>query len=131
MTRFKYCFFCSYDMNKLLEECVDYDFDEDIQESGGAYGGVLAERVYQRYGRFDTKKIIEEQAQLDVWKKIAFRKFPPLLPGETILVREIKARLSELKKAGYDVKSGYSKLRKKDTWDYFREIKRDISSHFR
>ena len=115
-------------MNELLEECESYNPDED---QSGTIGMRLAERVYRRYGRFDTKKIMEEQAQWDVWKKIAFRKFPPLLPRETILVREIKARLNELKKEGYDVKTGYSKLRKKDAWDYFREIRKDISFHFR
>ena len=111
-------------MDRLLEKYENYDIENDSE----AYGRSLAERCLKKYGTFNIEGIIKEQRNREKWKAIAFRKFPPLLPGETILVREIKERLTELKKAGYNIKSGYSRLKKKEAKAYFKGIKRNISS---
>lgn len=126
-------------MDTLLEECEDYDIDKDVEvveenSPGGDYGVSLASRVYRRYETLSLKKAAEEreeQAKRNLWREIAFRKFPPLLPGETILVGEIRERFRGLKKAGYDIKLGYSRLNKKASFGYFRKIRKDISSLFR
>ncbi len=118
--KFFICFLRGYFMDTLLEQCEKYNADED---PSGAIGRALEERFYQRTGSFHTL----DTEQLELWKEIAFRKFPPLLGGETILVREFKQRFSELRKAGYDIKP-YSKLTKKEARNYLREIKRDITS---
>ena len=112
-------------MDRLLEECESYDIENDTE----AYGRSLAERCFQKYGTFKIKDIIQEQRKWKRLKSIAFKEFAPLLVGETILTREIKTRLRELKHAGYEIESGYSKLKKKHAWAYFRKIKRDISAH--
>ena len=112
-------------MDKLLEECENYDIENDSE----AYGRSLAERCFQTYGTFKIKDIIEEQKNWEKWRTIAFKKFPVLLPRETILVKEIKERLTELKRAGYNIKPGYSQLKKEEEWSYFKEIKKEISSH--
>ena len=114
-------------MDKLLEDHQNYDAEKD---PSGAYGRSLVDSVFQKYGRYDVNNIIKEEKEKEQWKEwreIAFRRFPPLLPGDTILVRELKARFKELREAGYDVKS-YSKLTKSESWDYFREIKKNINS---
>ena len=110
-------------MDTLLEICESYHPDNDPT---GDQGINLADRVYRKYGTFKIKDIIQRQQNWEKWEAIAFRRFPLLLSGETILVREIRERLTQLKKAGYDIESGYSRLRKKETWAYFRRIKKDI-----
>jgi len=115
-------------MERLLEEYVSYNSDEDYN---GAIGGNLAERCYQRYRIFNIRKIIEEQRNWETWKKIAVRRFPPLLVGESITLREIRERLGELKRANYPVESGYSKLKKKDAWNCLKQIRKDIKIHLR
>lgn len=110
-------------MDNLLLDCKEYDPDKDFS---GAVGMDLAQRVYQKTGGFDVKDL-EEIERFKMLEKIAFRKFPPLLPGETILVRELKQRFKELKKAGYDIEP-YSRLTKEESWNYLAKIKRDIAS---
>ena len=110
-------------MDELLQECESYDIENDSE----AYGRSLADRCFQTYGTFKIKDIIERQRNWEKWKAIAFREFPVLLPGETILVREIRERFAELKKTGYNIKSGYSRLKKKEAWAYFRKIKGEIN----
>ena len=113
-------------MDTLLEICESYHSDNDPT---GSQGISLADRVYRKYGTFKIKDIIERQRNWEKWGTIAFRRFPLLLSGETILVREIRERLTELKKTGYDIESGYSRLKKKEAWAYFKRIKKDIRIH--
>ncbi len=113
-------------MDKLLEQCESYESDND---PAGNQGRSLADRVYRKYGTFKIKDIIERQRNWEKWEAIAFRRFPLLLSGETILVREIKQRLTELKKTGYDIESSYSRLKKKEAWAYFKSIKKNIRTH--
>ena len=122
-------------MDGLLELVKMYDLEEDIAPSeirnkvAGSDGMGLANRCFQTYGTFNIKGIIERQRNWEKWETIAFRRFPSLLPGETILAREVRQRLTGLKKAGYDIQSGYSRLKKKEAWAYFRGIKKDIRTH--
>ena len=110
-------------MDKLKEEYENYNPDEDTT---GAMGMKIADRIYQKYGRFNIKN----QEKKNLWKKIAFRKFPPLLSGETILSRELKERFRELKEAGYEIKKSYSNFNKNESWEYLKKIRKDISSLF-
>jgi hypothetical protein len=111
-------------MDKLLEQCESYHVENDPT---GDQGRSLADRCFQTYGTFNIKDIIERQQSWEKWRAIAFRRFSLLLSGETILVREIRERLTELKKSGYDIQSGYSRLKKKEAWAYLRRIQRKLS----
>lgn len=113
-------------MDKLLEKYVAYNPDEDFS---GALGGSLAEKCHKKYNTLKINDIVEEQKKWDVWSEIAFRNFAFCGPGEIITVREVKARLSELKKAQYPIDSGYRKLRKKALWSYFGKTKSKIRIH--
>jgi hypothetical protein len=110
-------------MDNLLKAYKSYDIENDSD----AYGRSLVDRVYRKYGTFEIEEIIEQQKNLDKWKAIAFKKFPPLLPREIILVTEVKERLKKLKQAGYEIKPKYHQLKKKEIWAYFREIKKNIT----
>jgi hypothetical protein len=113
-------------MDKLLEEYTAYNPEEDFTM---ALGRSLADRCYKRYGTLRINDIIEEQKKWDMWDKIALRDFAFLGPGERITVKEVKERLSELKKVQYPVDSNYRSLGKKAVWAYFRQVKRDIRTH--
>jgi hypothetical protein len=111
-------------MDSLVEQCRNYPVVD--KDPSGAIGMSLAQRVYQKTGGFDVSGLSEKNNQCKIWKEIVFRKFPPLLSGETILVSEFKQRFKELKEAGYDIKP-YSRLTKREARDYFRKIRRDFS----
>jgi len=117
-------------MDRLLERYMDF-VNQNEEDRVEPIGRDIVNRIIEKYDTTNIKPIIKKQTQWNIWREIALRRFPPLLLGETILVKEIKERLGELKKAGYNINSGYSKLRKKDVWDYFRKIRKDISFHFR
>ena len=62
--------------------------------------------------------------------KIALRRFPELLPGESIHIKEIKRRLGQMREAGkavgYDV-NHYGKMDKDAAWAYLARLRADIA----
>ena len=110
------------------------DIAPDIERTriAGLEGMNLVDRAFERYGRFNLNDVSEEEKNKSKWREwgnIAFRRFPELLPGETILVREVRERIGELKSAGYDVKPGHNRLRKSEAWNCLKQIRGEIRSH--
>ena len=106
-------------MGYCTEKGCYYEDDPLAQEE---IERVLSEEIYwqQKASRLEEKvEYIKRVA------RIALRRFPELLPGESISIREIKNRLKEIREAGYPVK-GYNKLSKNQAWGYLQRIKADI-----
>lgn len=57
--------------------------------------------------------------------RIALRRFPELETRETIGVREIKKRLGEIRKTGYQIEP-YSKMKKGEAWSYLNKIRSNL-----
>ncbi len=117
-------------MDRLLERYVDF-INQDEEDRIEAVGRNIVNRIIEKYGTTNIGPIIKAQKNVGLWKEIAFRRFAPLLVGESITLREIRERLGELKKANYPVESGYSELKKKDAWNYLKQIRKDITIHLK
>lgn len=59
-------------------------------------------------------------------REVAFRDFPAFGPHESLGVREIKRRLSEIRETGHKLES-YSHMTKDEAWKYFLEVRRELS----
>lgn len=66
-------------------------------------------------------------SNLEEIARIALNRFPELLPGEKISIKEIKTRLRDIREAGYDVKP-YSKMNTKEAWNYLQRIRKYVCS---
>lgn len=93
----------------------------------------IEERNYSydiQIGDFEeTKEYSASEAgdNLEKMARVALRRFPELLPGESIMGRELSRRLSEIRKTGYDVPA-YSRLNKEEKWELLRNIRKELGS---
>ena len=108
-------------MSNLSEKYKNYDREQD---PNGAQGIGLANAVAREYGPINVPR-----EQWEKWKTIAFRKFPPLGSGDKLTRKDAIVRLRELGQEGYEIVSGYSRLKRNDAWAYLRGIKRNIHAH--
>ena len=109
-------------LRELIAKCRNYDPDED---PNGAIGRSLAQRFYQKTGRFSIDGILEDY---ETWKKIATGPFLDVFPGERVQVVDLKRKFKELEKAGYPIESGWRHLKKKQAWAYLYRLRREFSS---
>lgn len=62
--------------------------------------------------------------------KIALMRFPGCERGEKIHAREVRARLSQLRQAGYPV-TGYSGMNSQEVWNYLMRTRAQIAEQAR
>jgi hypothetical protein len=77
---------------------------------------------------YEPTKENSSNAKRDYWSMItwvALVRFPELKNGEHISTKELKARLGEIKKAGYDVKP-YGRMSRNELWDYNMKLRAEI-----
>lgn len=95
----------------------------------GEISFVTGRRLWYELGYEQTQfPLVNTQAR-DYWQRVArvaLRRFPELQRGESIGVREIKRRLGEMRRTGYEVKP-YSSLRKEEAWEYLMQLRGEIS----
>jgi len=82
-------------------------------------------RIRDYFNRQSLDSVILEKA-----REVAFRDFPALGPYESLGVREIKRRLSEIKQTGYQV-GPYSHMTKNQVWKYLLKVRRNLSEDVR
>lgn len=78
-------------------------------------------------------EVANREAEKERWAnvaRIAYRRFPALGKGESIRSSELSARLSELRKVGYEVPP-YSRMTKDEKWELLQGIKRDVNEQVR
>ena len=116
-------------MNNLLNEaCKRYDPDEDVKNSGGAYGHYLADRLLAEQNNGETSGCSKN---LEKIARVALTRFPESERGESIGVLEIKGRLKKLRELGYAVPK-YSHLNKQELWKlFFGDIRRAIGDEIK
>ncbi len=78
-------------------------------------------RIRAHFKRQGLDYVILEKA-----REVAFRDFPAFGPHESLGVREIKRRLSEIKQIGYKLEP-YSHMTKGQVWNYLLKVRRDLS----
>jgi len=110
----------------ILSETIGLDGEEarDLYEEG--------RRIVDSEddGDFDSREISNGR-DAEYWERVsrvALRRFSELQRGERIGVREIKRRLGEIRKTGYDVKP-YGSMNHKDAWNYLMRIRRDVAQN--
>jgi len=110
-----------------LERAIrNYNPDEDVKKSGGAYGMRLADMMFAR----GIKRFSKPDSNLETIARIALTRFPELQKGETIYDREISERLREIRQTGYNVPP-YSHLSKDKKWKLLRGIQGEIEAKAR
>ncbi len=100
---------------------VGYNQDEDPT---GMIGMAFADIEYSRRGWDAFRENGEGELYARV-ARIALQRFPELQRGEHILGREIRKRLSAIRRAGYDVRP-CSKMDIVAKWNYLMEIRRNV-----
>ncbi len=97
----------------------------DFYERGRADLESDLENLAYNHGDFQVSRNMAERERWGNITKIALKRFPELERGERISVTEIKRRLGQIRKAGYDVRP-YSKMRKEEAWGYLMQIRREV-----
>ena len=78
-----------------------------------------------------TQKIEIKPEEREYWARVSnvvLPRFPELQRGECIGVREIKRRLGEIRKTGYEIES-YSAMTKDEAWKYLMKVRTDVASN--
>jgi len=98
-------------------------YDEDPREDLGTYKS--DPETNRRIREHFAKQNNVNMSALEKAVFIALRRFPELERGERIWAKEIKQRLSEIRKTGYPLKP-YSHLNAKASWAYLQQVKNEI-----
>lgn len=92
------------------------------------YEHMLADRLVAAKGLDAFVSPVDSSKDRTYWMnvtRIALMRFSECQRGERIPVSEVKARLSQLRKAGYHV-SGYSRMNSQEIWNYLMRTRAEI-----
>ena len=107
---------------RIGDSIVDYDADKDVEETRGIRGIRLADMIFS-----GAAELVDEEREYWISVvRVALPRFSEAIGGERVHVDEIKERLGEIKRAGYEVKP-YSKMKKREARNYLRNIRMDIA----